>query len=79
MTFEQLVTSIRACLPDPAATLGPDDSLIGTGAVDSLTFFDFIGSIERRFEIQIPESVLFGNGFNTLGDVARVVAATKGW
>lgn len=78
MTQQQVVDILRACLQDPALAVDPDDDLLASGSLDSLTFIDFIAAIEQRLGLQLPDDVVFGEKFNSLAQMADSILELKG-
>lgn len=74
---DDLLLQVRACLPDPAVAVGDEDDLLGSGVLDSLSFVDFSESLEKRFEITLPDDVLFGDTFSTLAQITDAVRSLR--
>ena len=78
MTRDELIAILRECLPERTTALAPDDDLLDSGAVDSLTFVDFITAVETRLDLSLPDEIVFGDRFNTLSRIAESILALKG-
>ncbi|MBE0642727.1 MAG: acyl carrier protein [Bacteroidetes bacterium] len=72
-----LVTFIREnCLPQKVQmTLGKEDNLFDTGTIDSAGLIHFIGFIEDRFNIVIPDEDLIPEKFTTIASITAYVRA----
>lgn len=78
MTTDKFLDELRQCLPDPTVAVGPHDDLLATGGLDSLSFLDFTSAIERRFDVTLPDEVVFGQKFGTLSEIADAVRSLRG-
>ena len=58
--------------------LGPDDSLVETGVIDSAGVLELVEFIEERFGISIPFEDLVPEHFDTIRSVTAYVATHGG-
>ncbi|MCZ7556184.1 MAG: acyl carrier protein [Bacteroidia bacterium] len=70
-----LIAFIREhCLPQKMqTTLGLGDNLFETGTIDSAGLIHFIGYIEERFDIVIPDEDLIPEKFTTIASIADYI------
>jgi acyl carrier protein len=70
-----LLTFIREnSLPLRAgAALGPEDNLFETGAIDSAGLIHFVGYLEERFDLVIPDEDLIPEKFATIASIAEYI------
>ncbi len=62
------------CLPQKTEiTLGIKDDLIETGTIDSAGLIHFIGFIESRFGIDIPDEDLVPEKYTTVASITAYV------
>ena len=54
-------------------TLAVDQSLIGSGLIDSLAVLDIVEFLENEFAIQLDPEDLTGENFDTIAAMARLV------
>ena len=54
-------------------TLTADQSLIGSGLIDSLAVLDLVEFLEAEFDIQLDPEDLTGDNFDTIAAMARLV------
>ncbi|QDT17180.1 acyl carrier protein [Alienimonas californiensis] len=57
--------------------LSDDDSLLDSGAVDSLGILDLVGFLESRFEIQIADEDVVGEHFDSVAAMAEFVESKR--
>ncbi len=51
---------------DPNITLENDESLLGSGIIDSTGVLELIGYLEQKFQLQFEDSELIGENFDTV-------------
>ncbi len=75
-----LIAFIREhCLPQKIqAKLGLGDDLFETGTIDSAGLIHFIGYIEERFGIEIPDEDLLPEKFTTIASIAEYIRSRLG-
>jgi methoxymalonate biosynthesis acyl carrier protein len=56
----------------------PDDDLLATGVLDSLTLVQLLFDLERRFGVTIPLEELEIDDFRSVNSIARLVQARSG-
>ena len=59
-------------------TVGPDDSLIDSGLLDSVGIFELVTHLEEEFGIKIEDDAIVPENFETADAVARFVDAKRG-
>lgn len=65
-------------LQDQAATLGPETRLFGSlPELDSLAVVEVLVELENRLKIDIPESEVTAEDFETLGALTDFVARAR--
>lgn len=74
MLRTELATFIRQnLLPDASAAVGPDDSLIDTGVINSMGLLRLITFIETTTGVRIPDSMITPDNFDTITAIERTV------
>ena len=58
-------------------TLAVDQSLIGSGLIDSLAVLDLVEFLESEFAIQLDPEDLTGENFDTIAAMARLVTERR--
>jgi|MudIll2142460700_1097286.scaffolds.fasta_scaffold42634_2 acyl carrier protein len=53
--------------------IGPDDSLISSGVLDSLTLLQLISFIEEEFGITVQDEEMARENFQTINDIVSLV------
>ena len=74
--------AIRAFVRDqfPLAAqrdLGDEDSLLESGAVDSLGVLDLVGFLEERFGVHVEDEDVVGEHFESVAAMARFVESKR--
>lgn len=59
-------------------TLGPDESLLESGVVDSAVMIDLITYLESTFGVQVPDEEMTPENFETLRAIATYVEQKQG-
>jgi acyl carrier protein len=57
--------------------LGDDGSLLDSGLIDSLGILDIVAFLEENFGIQVGESDLRPDNFDSVGAIARFVLGKR--
>jgi acyl carrier protein len=75
-----LIAFIREhCLPRKLqTTLGLEDHLFETATIDSAGLIHFLGYIEERFGIDIPDEDLIPEKFTTIASIAEYIRGRLG-
>jgi acyl carrier protein len=55
------------------AILTDDFDYSRTGAIDSVGMFKFIVTLERKYDVEIPDEDLTSQGFTTIGGLSAVI------
>jgi acyl carrier protein len=71
MNKQARITKIVERLSGKPLSIGPDESLFESGALDSFALTDMVGALEREFSIRIPDSDLTPRKFDS---IARIEA-----
>ena len=71
----EIHTLIRETLS--AAPAAPEDDLVATGVLDSLTLIQLLVQIEQRFEVTIPLEELELDEIRSISSLAHLVARYK--
>jgi acyl carrier protein len=62
------------CLPhNKKFTLKPDDHLFNSGILDSAGLLHFVGFIEKRFDLSIPDEDLIPEKFTSIKSIADYI------
>ena len=73
-----LAEQIRQLVPAAAdVDLTPEDPLITSGLLDSLTLFRLITAIQRQFGIKIRPQEVVAKNFATLAAIDRLISAKQ--
>jgi len=59
------------------ANLGPDDSLLESGIIDSVKMLELIAFIEKTYGIKVSEEDLFPENFDTLKAIESFISSRK--
>jgi acyl carrier protein len=62
-------------IPDDDALFTREVNLWEEGYVDSIGVVETIAHLERRWEVKLPEEMLFDPGFNHVSGIAALVGA----
>lgn len=62
---------------EDATQLGPDDSLLGRGVVDSTGMLEIILFIEERFGIKVVDTEMVPENLDSVKRIATYVASKK--
>ena len=54
-------------------SIGPDESLIGSGILDSLTLLELIAFVEKTFELEISEAEMTPENFQSISRIKEFV------
>jgi acyl carrier protein len=72
---DQLAEFITAqILKDPNRALADDEALISSGLIDSFSLVDLALFVEDTFSVRIDDSELTSDVFDTLSELASLVA-----
>lgn len=68
MTIENILENyvVSELLSGKKAKLEPDESLISSGILDSLTWLQLVSFIEERFEVKISDEELIPDNFQSI-------------
>ena len=55
------------------ASIGPDDSLISSGALDSLTLLQLISFVEEEFGVTVQDDEMALENFQTINAIVSLV------
>jgi acyl carrier protein len=80
-TFEEVKDVLVETLgiQDRAATLTPSTELFGSlPELDSMAVLEVVEAIESRFGLEVEDSELVGDVFETLGSLTTFVASKRG-
>jgi acyl carrier protein len=58
-------------------TVGPDDSLLESGTIDSVAVMQMVAFLETRFGLKITDDELVPENFDTLGAIAAFVQSRR--
>ena len=59
------------------ASLGDQESLTGTGVIDSIGLLQLVDHLERTYKIEIPMDLITPDNFDTLEGISRTVTDLK--
>jgi len=54
-------------------SVGPDESLISSGILDSLNWLQLVGFVEKRFGVKIEDSELTPEAWDTVNAIGELV------
>lgn len=60
-----------------ASDVGPDDSLLSSGLLDSLAIVKLLSFIEDEFDVEIDDADFDPENFETLNTIAKLVTSQK--
>ena len=63
---------------DRSGALGPDESLISSGILDSLALLKLIIFIEERFDLKVNDGEVVPANFETVSKVKSFIESKKG-
>ena len=72
---QEIITHI---LKQPGLSLAPDAPLISSGIIDSFHLVDLALFVEDTFGVQIDDSELNADTFDTLNELAALIQARQG-
>jgi acyl carrier protein len=55
------------------ASIGVDESLIGSGILDSLTLLELIAFVEKRFNVKVADSDMVPDNFKTISRIKTFI------
>ena len=55
-----------------------DQSLIGSGVLDSVRLLQLIAFVEKRFAIQIADAEMMADNFKTIARITTLIEAKRG-
>lgn len=58
--------------------VGREDSLVESGAIDSLGILELVEFIEERFQLQIPEDELLPENLDSIANISRYLTDKLG-
>ena len=67
----------KTLLKDPKLKLDPSEPLISSGLLDSFNLVDLALIIEEEFGVRIEDFELNADTFDTLSDLAEIIAARQ--
>jgi acyl carrier protein len=77
---EDLIPELKQCLSENSdidaamlEQLGPRDSLVEKGILDSLSTMKFVIALEKRFDVQINFNKINGKNFSTLEKIEKFI------
>ena len=73
MLSTELATFIRQNLVRDGQTVGPDDSLIDSGIVNSMGLIRIVNFIEQQTGVRIPDTMITPDNFETIGAIEQTV------
>jgi acyl carrier protein len=83
MTNDDLIAKTRAFVFEnylyarPDYQLGPDDSLLGHGVIDSMGVIELVDYLRAEFDVDVRDEDITEENFGTLAGIARYVLARK--
>lgn len=79
MLRDQLATFIRQnLLHDASQSVGPDDSLIDSGIVNSMGLLRLVTFIEQQTGVRLPDTMITPDNFETIGAIEAAVERARG-
>jgi acyl carrier protein len=79
MLRDDLVTFIeKNLLRDQATTIGPEDSLIDSGIINSMGLIQLVTFIETRTGVRIPDTLITPDNFETVAAIEQTVEEARG-
>lgn len=73
MLSTELATFIRQNLVRDGQTVGPDDSLIDSGIVNSMGLIRIVNFIEQQTGVRIPDTMITPDNFETIVAIEQTV------
>ena len=77
MTTTQILAEYFASQSEKAKGLGPDDSLLERGLLDSMAIVKLISFLEDRFGVQLSDDEFDPDNFETLNAISALVEAKR--
>ncbi|MCL4504575.1 MAG: acyl carrier protein [Chloroflexi bacterium] len=68
----------RDILQQPKRAIAPDAPLISSGLIDSFHLVDLSLFVEEKFGVRIDDSELNKEAFDTIGQLAAIIAERQG-
>jgi acyl carrier protein len=78
MTTEEILKGYFSEKNDKARDLGPTDSLLERGLLDSMALVKLIAFLEERFGIVLGDDEFDPDNFETLDAIAKLIEAKRG-
>lgn len=73
MLSTELATFIRQNLVRDGQSVGPDDSLIDSGIVNSMGLIRLVNFIEQQTGVRIPDTMITPDNFETITAIEQTV------
>jgi len=70
-TLQKYIT--ETLLLGKKASVGINESLINSGALDSLTLLELIAYVEKQFDIEVRESEMVPENFQTIAAITALI------
>ena len=70
-TLQKYIT--ETLLLGKKASIGVNDSLINSGTLDSLTLLELIAFVEKQFDIEVRESEMVPDNFQTIAAITALI------
>ena len=74
MDRESQIRKVLAELVDDPSSIGPEESLLESGLLDSFSLTSLMGALEREFHFKIPDSDLIPQRFDSISKIQQYVA-----
>jgi acyl carrier protein len=65
-------------LQQPKRAIDPDEVLLSSGVIDSFSLMDLALFVEDQFGVRIDDTELNAETFNTLEELAKLIAERQG-
>jgi acyl carrier protein len=80
VNIEEIVTDYitRELMAGKKAKIGPEDSLIGAGVIDSLTLLQLITFLEEKFGVTISDNEMARENIESIRAIANFIEKKTG-
>lgn len=83
MTNDEIKTQVREFISknflfDAKRKVGDDESLLGSGIVDSTGVLELVGFLEEKFSVKFKDEELIGENFDSIAKIASFILRKNG-
>ena len=83
MTNDEIKRQVREFISknflfDAKRTVGDDESLLGSGIVDSTGVLELVGFLEGKFNVKFKDEELVGDNFDSIAKISSFILRKNG-